>query len=146
MTSRFLLAALTAAPLAAVAQPAPAPVPAQPQMRALFDRMDVNDDGFVDDVELMRRLIFVFGRMDQNRDKLVSRAEYEDWPRLAAANGQPVAQPLPEKRVRRFARLDRNGDGALSFEEYKTVSMYLLDRADRNRDARLDRSEVAAAD
>jgi hypothetical protein len=126
---RFVLAA--AVPLA-LAQPATANV-----KEAILERMDVNQDGFVDDVELMRRLIFVFSRMDQNRDRMVTRQEYADWPRLAAANGEPVVTRSDQQRDRRFAHLDADKDGRLTFEEYKAPALIQLEQADRARRAQL---------
>lgn len=125
---RFALAALV---LLALVRPAAA------DTEALLERMDVNQDGFVDDVELLRRVIFVFSRMDQDRDKMVSRQEYADWPRLAAANGEPVAALTGEQRAGRFARLDRDGDGLLSFDEYRSAALAQLERYDRARRAQV---------
>lgn len=122
---RLILALLTALAFAG-------PAAASDAHQAIMERMDTNGDGLIDDVEVIRRAIFVFSRMDQNRDRRVTPAEHADWPRLAAAHGQPVAVQDEEQRSRRFARMDRDGDGVLIFEEYKQAALDQLMQGGNN--------------
>lgn len=67
-----------------------------------------------------------FDRYDRDRDELVSREEYL---RL---------------RRRAFARLDTNGDGRLSFEEWAIRTTTRFAEADRDRSRTLTRAEFVA--
>ena len=127
--------------------------------RVSFDRMDVNNDGWVtaseyrayDDGTLVkdRRQFAVldydndgmlsrrewngdrvtFDRMDANNDGVVSYREYE----------VPVSG---DTRSLRFRELDRNRDGMLTRAEWPTDRV-TFDTLDRNRDGRLTSYEFA---
>ncbi|HKR24568.1 MAG TPA: histidine kinase, partial [Allosphingosinicella sp.] len=49
-----------------------------------------------------------------------------------------------QPRRRAFQRLDRDGNGALSFEEWAVRTVAKFGEADANRDRALDRTEFAA--
>lgn len=66
-----------------------------------------------------------FDRYDKDRDQNITRAEY-----LAS-------------RRKAWTKLDSNGDGALSFEEWSAKSAGRFATADADRSGKLDRSEFA---
>lgn len=73
----------------------------------------------------------------------------------ADAGGQPAAAPPPlaapaapisdaDREARRFARYDKDGSAAVSRAEYLVNRRKAYDKADANRDGRLDFEEFAA--
>lgn len=66
-----------------------------------------------------------FDRYDKDRDQRITRDEY-----LAS-------------RRKAWARLDTNGDGKLSFEEWSAKTLAKFSGADADRSGVLDRSEFA---
>jgi hypothetical protein len=66
-----------------------------------------------------------FDRYDKDRDEIISEAEY-----LAP-------------RHKAFAKLDTNGDGRLSFEEWAVRTTDKFGKADGDRSKALDRQEFA---
>jgi hypothetical protein len=48
-----------------------------------------------------------------------------------------------QPRRKAFAKLDKNGDGKLSFEEWAVTTIDKFNGADANRDGRLTRAEYA---
>ena len=59
-------------------------------------------------------------------------------------NGRIERQELIEPRRKAFAKLDTNGNGALSFEEWAIKSIDKFQGADRDRSGWLTRAEFAA--
>lgn len=58
-------------------------------------------------------------------------------------NGRIVLAELLEPRRKPFAKLDKNGDGRLSFEEWAVTTIDKFNGADRDRNATLTRAEYA---
>ncbi len=99
-----------------------------------FTRQDKNADGVLDEAELMRggsnptrRVERTLGRLDQDADGKLTRAEFQNPPaRKSQANtdagaGRFAAARSPERRQRMFDLYDRNGDGVIEKTEFETA-------------------------
>lgn len=82
---------------------------------AMFFRMDANDDGKIDEADREARKRKMFDEIDANRDGKVTEAEMTAHREARMAER---AERRGEKRGDRFARIDTDGDNALSFEEF----------------------------
>lgn len=138
-TAGFVVA--VANPLAAQTTPAPASAPqggpdhATTRDEALaradrrFDEMDTNKDGKLDATELAAR-----------RHPITPGAMPPPPPPEGAA---PPPPPPPGGRM--LARLDTNGDGIIDRTEFRAEAARRFDRADTNKDAKIDPAERQAA-
>ncbi|MBU3077241.1 EF-hand domain-containing protein [Sphingomonas quercus] len=134
------LAAAVAAPAAGLAQGQPA----GDRMKAMFDRVDTNHDGYISRDEAdaagaaMRQRMQerrtaqrdkAFARLDSNGDGAISRPEFDSAPRVAgqARRGQPG---------RGGAQGGAGGGGMLSA---------MFDRMDADHDGRVSLAEAEAA-
>jgi Ca2+-binding EF-hand superfamily protein len=109
-------------------------------MSRVFDRVDTNRDGAIDRGEFEAAMAKRFARLDTNGDGHLDRGEIE-------AARERVARRISAARTVAEGRLearDRNGDGRVSRAEFMHLPA-LFDLADRNRDGRLDKDELAAA-
>lgn len=110
--------------------------PAWPRGSGLA-KMDADHDGVVTRAEFAAHRDAMFDRLDQNRDGLVSPADFPRLARFRPAGYQRITAALQQA--------DRNGDGAVSRAELAAAPMTLFDRADSNRDGRIDTMEADAA-
>jgi len=87
-----------------------------------FDNFDANHDGMIDGRE--SPLVIILG--DTDEDERVSPSEFQaiDWTRKS---------------------IDRNGDGAVSRDEFRDARRQIYDRADYDRSLTLNRSEYDGA-
>lgn len=109
-------------------------------MSRLFQRIDTSRDGAIDKGELEAAMAKRFARLDANRDGSLDRAEVEAA-RERATRRINAARTVAENRME---RRDRDGDGRISRAEFMQVPG-LFDLADKDRDGRLDKDELAAA-
>ncbi len=127
-----------------------------------FERLDRNADGFVDRAEMAAASDRMFGRFDTDKDGSVSREEaiarMQARARARAAEAAAAAAPAAtpegaearEARERRraervgqwFARLDGDGDGRVTREEFKARREATFARFDKDGDGRLSRDEM----
>lgn len=133
---------LLAAVLALSAPPATAQDKAA---EAFFARMDLDGDGTLDSGEVEALRLKVFNRMDDDRDGVLTRAEFVDrWIETIAPDGDPRRARLAELRSERFDELDSEADGALTREEYVADGRARFKAADRDGDGRLSVDEFGA--
>ena len=85
--------------------------------------------------EIAKRVEAEFSRLDGNKDGQLSLAEF----RGAAAT--PRIPPIDEL----MKQLDRNSDGKITQEEYRTLPLANFDRLDTNKDGTISAAEQSAA-
>lgn len=144
MPRHALLLATAMAVLGAGPSLAQAP-PAAPRGAAAFQRMDGNRDGQVTREEYLAALRQRFEAADANRDGGLSPEEFDSFLR-AGRGGQAAAAAQPDaRRQARFARLDSNRDGRLSFGELQPMLERRFVRLDSNRDGAVTAEEARAS-
>lgn len=99
------------------------------ELRAAFDRIDANRDGFITLGELDSARLAEFARMDTNGNNRLSREE------IVAARGAAATA--------RFDELDADKDGAVTRREYLDAGRAIFRAADLNRDGKLSFDEFA---
>jgi EF hand domain-containing protein len=154
-------ATVLAAGGASFAQPAPAARPemtrAAVEQRAaqIFDRLDANHDGKLDQADRAERQKARFDRVDSNHDGAVSYAEFTAMhAQLEGVHADRGGRRLAERGFGpgRFAgrggmiRLaDADKDGAVSKTEFQAAASARFDRLDANKDGTVTRDEANAA-
>jgi Ca2+-binding EF-hand superfamily protein len=147
MTTKTLLLATLASvfTLTAVAPSFAAgdPVKQQKHFSRMIKRVDTNGDKRISRTEMSAALAKGFALLDTNRDGGVSQAElanrkavFRAHVQQVKASGQRVSgvMAMPKRVVKRFAKVDRNGDGVISKAEAGKMADRLFTRRDRNKD------------
>lgn len=105
---------------------------------------DGNDDGQVDRAEFDRARTGQFDRTDANRDGALDREEYLAEFRQRLDRHHAALGGGSDKQTRvRFAALDTDKDGRMTFAEYQVSGRRSFDGADRNRDGVVDTTDAA---
>jgi hypothetical protein len=129
---RFTVAALlSAAALAAMTGLASAQGPGG----GMLMRADANQDRVVTLEEARASRAARFAELDTNKDAFLSADE--------AAAGMPPGAPAGAGAM--VMRLDANGDGKVSKDEYAAGVSFMFDRLDANKDGRIDQAEIDGA-
>jgi len=105
---------------------------------------DGNDDGQVERAEFDRARAAQFTRTDANRDDTLDREEYLAEFRQRLDRHYATLGGGSDKQTRvRFAALDTDKDGRMTFAEYQVSGRRSFDAADRNRDGVVDVADAA---
>ncbi|MEL6259111.1 MAG: EF-hand domain-containing protein, partial [Pseudomonadota bacterium] len=122
--------------LAAVAQDGPARDPElrREMMQQRFAKIDGNGDGAISKDEVEAHRAEVFATADADNNGLVTQAELEAHREAHKA----------EFRSKVFSKVDVDGDGALSLDEFQTPEGQGFDRVDANGDGLLTEDEIKA--
>lgn len=109
--------------------------PGGPWLEALFDSMDRNQNGKISREELDRHSGARFQAMDGNADGVVDPEEF------AVA----VLLPLQKTIDRRFALLDRDGNGRITEDELAQTAVQRFSRLDGDWDGAVTLEELIMA-
>lgn len=100
-------------------------------MKGLMERFDVNEDGKLTQEEVDEARKELLAKHDGNNDGKLSLAEFEKlW-----------LEVMRQRMVRGFQRIDRDGDAAITSEEFLTPFSKVVERMDRNDDGTLDEED-----
>jgi Ca2+-binding EF-hand superfamily protein len=99
----------------------------------MFELYDTNGDGKITKEEFESVREKRFETLDVNKDGKVTFEEFVE-----------VLKPRNPDRLKKvFARMDKNGDGALSKEEWEDAGLVEFERFDINKDGVITREEFA---
>ncbi|GLS39273.1 hypothetical protein GCM10010869_48700 [Mesorhizobium tianshanense] len=107
--------------------------------KRMLQRVDVNGDGAISKDEMLAARERLFTKLDRNGDGVIDEKEIEGA-RDAIMDRADAAQA---RLGTRWRRMDGNGDGKVSEDEFRN-RMPLFDLADRNGDGALSADEIAA--
>lgn len=152
LSATLLAGTADAAQQTPASPPAPQghPTPPDPLLLA-----DANKDGVVTRDEVTARLSAAFARVDADGDGKISPAEREAVREVLGGPGMdgppppprgPEGRPALRERMagRMAARMDKDGDGMISLDEQKARALARFDRADTNKDGKIDAAERKA--
>lgn len=100
-----------------------------------LEQADADHDGKITKQEYIDARAAQFARMDRNGDGFIDDADAHEG---ANERGQRAAAALR-------GRIDSNGDGKVSKEEFVNAPTLLFDKFDANKDGVLDAKELEAA-
>jgi hypothetical protein len=140
MLKKFVIAgALLAAGGVAQAQGAP-------DSAAWLGQADANQDGLVVREEFLAARSEQFARMDRNSDGYVDEAERQALRAERSSEHKAARDGRHAGRMHRMhARMDADGDGKVSKEEFLNAGGRMFDRLDADDNSVLDAQEIAAA-
>jgi Ca2+-binding EF-hand superfamily protein len=110
-------------------------------MERLFHKMDTDGDGAISAAEGEAAAEEMFDRRDANGDGVLTESEF-----TAEAGGKQLVadqrQKLDARRAKRFAAMDKDGDGKVSAQEFFAAAQQRFTAADANGDGRVTKEEL----
>ncbi len=103
-----------------------------------LEQLDTNKDGAISRDEVKAERLERFAMADIDSDGAVSQAE------MVAFTEARRAERRERRQARQFARLDTDGNGTVSAEEFAGREMKMFERADINGDGSVDAEEREA--
>ena len=100
--------------------------------RGMLMQMDTDKDGTITRAEMDAAAATRAAAIDADKDGTITVDEIEAYRERQRA----------ERMAERLARMDRNGDGEVSVEEYQDAQTWRLARFDRNGDGTIERREM----
>ena len=131
---RFAGSALIAAATLATGAPPALAEGAGGQGERMLQRLDLNRDGAISPAEAGAVRTVRFLRLDSDGDGVITEAE------MLAAAQERIARRIAKK----FARMDRNGDGRVERAEFDDRGAARFARLDNDGDGRVSREEIRA--
>jgi Ca2+-binding EF-hand superfamily protein len=112
-------------------------------MERLFQKMDSDGDGALSAAEGEAAAETMFDRRDANGDGVLTEAEF-----MAEKGGGRLSseqqQKLDALRAKRFAAMNKDGDGQVSAAEFFAAAQQRFTAADGNGDGRVTKDELRA--
>src|SRR5580765_6561294 len=107
----------------------------------LFQKMDTDGDGALSAAEAEAAAKKMFDRRDTNGDGALTESEFtaQTGGRQLVADRQ---QKLDARRGKRFAAMDKDGDGQVSAQEFLAAAQQRFTAADANGDGRVTKDEL----
>ncbi len=146
MRKTILTLMLAASAITSAASAQTAPATPRPPMR-----QDANHDGVATRAEAIAQADARFAQMDTDRDGRVSGGEMQAYRAalhdrmVASGRDVPVPPPGGRKHDGMGRRMDPNGDGSVTREEFEARALKRFDRMDANHDGAIDTTERANA-
>jgi Ca2+-binding EF-hand superfamily protein len=110
-------------------------------MERLLQKLDTDGDGALSASEGEAAAEKMFDRRDANGDGKLTRAEF-----MADKGGGRLSAEQQQKfdalRARRFAAMDKDGDGEVSAAEFFAAAQQRFTAADANGDGRVTKDEL----
>ncbi len=100
-----------------------------------FDRLDSNKDGKITAEEMDAFRSARFKAADRNGDGAISLAEHK----------AAVLARMEDRIAKHYARMDKNGDGRVTADEYGRKKRSFFERLDRDKDGAISREEAEKA-
>ena len=146
MRKTVLTLMLAASALTSAASAQTAPATPRPPMR-----QDANHDGIATRAEAIAQADARFAQMETDHDGRVSGGEMQAYrealhDRMVASGRDVPVPPLGGRKHDGMGRrMDPNGDGSVTREEFEARALKRFDRVDANHDGMIDATERANA-
>ncbi|MBD8618124.1 EF-hand domain-containing protein [Sphingomonas sp. CFBP 13728] len=114
-------------------------------------RQDANQDGVATRAEAIAQADARFAQMDTDHDGRITAGEMRAYREalhdrvVASGRDVPVPPPGGRKHDGTGRRMDPNGDGSVTREEFEARALKRFDRMDANHDGTMDATERANA-
>ncbi len=126
---------------------------AQAQASTMFERLDANEDGKLDQSDRAerkeQRRSKMFAALDGNGDGQISREEFmtfqHDGKRGGPGKGHRMGQKRGKAGMEMMRRADTNNDGEVSKAEFTSAAMARFDRTDTDNNGEVSKAERKAA-
>jgi len=117
----------------------------------MFERSDKNGDGFVSKEEFAAGRDTLFAKLDANGDRVIDQAELdkarEAWHQRAGkpapTDGSTQIQAHSKEHRGFMQRMDTDGDGKITAQEFAAAGDQTFARLDRNADGKLAKDEMS---
>lgn len=114
-----------------------------PNAREMFRQLDANGDRAIQFSEIQAARAALFDRLDANRDGFLD-AEEARAAAQQAGNRRNIAMASADDLAAQVSRMDSDGDGRISRQEFSRFIPDRLRRADTNGDGVLSLRELRA--
>lgn len=101
------------------------------RMERMMERFDVNEDGKLTQEEVNEARKALLTKFDADKDGKLNLSEFE----------QLWMDYMRQRMVRGFQRIDRDGDTAITLDEYLKPFSKIVERLDRNDDGVFDKQD-----